>query len=133
MKQPFMRLVVAAAVFAVLVASSRVSAGQNAGAPKIDVTGKWTFQVETGAGSGTPAVTFKQDGERLTGHYAGQLGDLDFTGTVKGRDISFSFGTEVQGIHLDVVYTGTIESQDTMKGTIKLGELGNGTFTGRRQ
>jgi hypothetical protein len=32
-----------------------------------------------------------------------------------------------------VVYTGTIESKDSMKGTIKLGELGNGTFTGKRQ
>jgi hypothetical protein len=27
-------------------------------AAKTDVTGKWTFTVETGAGSGTPTMTF---------------------------------------------------------------------------
>jgi hypothetical protein len=29
---------------------------------KVDITGKWTFNVQTDAGSGTPTVTFKQDG-----------------------------------------------------------------------
>jgi len=46
-------------------------------AAKTDVTGKWTFTVETGAGSGTPTMTFKQEGEKLTGHYSGQLGEAD--------------------------------------------------------
>ena len=72
-------------------------------------------------------------GDKLTGHYAGQLGDLDFTGTVKGKDISFSFSTEVQGIHIDVTYAGTIESKDAMKGTVHLGDVGNGTFSAKRQ
>jgi hypothetical protein len=52
---------------------------------KIDITGKWTFTVQTDAGSGTPTVTLKQDGEKLTGHYSSQnLGEADLTGTVKG-------------------------------------------------
>ena len=37
----------------------------------IDVTGKWTFEVTTSAGSGMPTVTFKQSGDTLTGHYSG--------------------------------------------------------------
>ena len=125
---------IAAAVCAMLVASSVVMAGQNANVSGIDVTGTWTFQVETSAGAGTPTVTFKQDGDKLTGHYSsGQLGEVDFSGTMKGKDISFSFGTDVQGLHIDVTYAGTIESNDAMKGTVKLGDLGNGTFTGKRQ
>jgi hypothetical protein len=127
-------MMISAAVSAMLVASSVVMAGQNANVSGIDVTGTWTFQVETSAGAGTPTVTFKQDGDKLTGHYSsGQLGEVDFTGTVKGKDISFSFGTDVQGLHIDVTYAGTIESNDAMKGTVKLGDLGNGTFTGKRQ
>jgi hypothetical protein len=103
-------------------------------ASRIDVTGAWTFQVETSAGGGTPTVTFKQDGDKLTGHYSsGQLGEVDFTGTVKGKDITFAFGTDVQGLHIDVTYAGTIESKDAMKGTVRLGDVGNGTFTARRQ
>ena len=131
MKRLLRQSAIVAAVCAVLLASPIVMAAQNAS--RIDVTGKWMFQVETSAGAGTPAVTFKQDGEKLTGHYSGQLGDVDFTGTVKGKDISFSFANDVQGVHIDVTYTGTIESNEAMKGTVQLGALGNGTFTGKRQ
>ena len=47
---------------------------------KVDVTGKWTFTVQTDAGGGTPTVTLKQDGEKLTGHYSSQnLGEADLT------------------------------------------------------
>src|SRR6266542_7057202 len=78
---------------------------------KIDVTGKWTFTVQTDAGSGTPTVTLKQDGEKLTGHYSSAtLGEADLTGTVKGKAIEFSFSTDAVGTPLTVKYTGTVES-----------------------
>ena len=38
-------------------------------AAKVDLTGTWTFTIMSDAGVGTPTVTFKQDGEKLTGHY----------------------------------------------------------------
>jgi hypothetical protein len=101
---------------------------------RIDVTGKWTFQVTTSAGAGTPTVTFKQSGETLTGHYSStNLGEADLTGTVKGRDIAFKFVGTVQGTSVDVSYTGTIESNDVMKGTLDIAGLAQGTFTGSRQ
>ena len=101
---------------------------------KVDITGKWVFQVETSAGTGTPTVTFKQEGEKLTGHYSSMtLGEADFTGTVKGRDISFNFNADVQGMQIPVSYTATIEGRDAMKGKIVITGLGDGTFTGKRQ
>ena len=101
---------------------------------RIDVTGKWTFQVTTSAGSGTPTVTFKQSGETLTGHYSSSnLGEADLTGTVKDRDIAFKFVGTVQGMSVDVTYTGTIESNDAMNGKLDIGGLAQGTFTGKRQ
>jgi hypothetical protein len=102
-------------------------------AAKVDVTGKWAFAVETAAGSGTPTMTFKQDGEKLTGHYTGQLGEADLTGTVKGQDITFKFSVDAQGTMLDFVYTGTIESKDALKGKVSIVGLGDGTFTAKRQ
>lgn len=105
-----------------------------AGQAKIDVTGEWIFTVETGAGSGSPTVTFKQEGEKLTGHYSSAtLGEADFTGTLKGQAITFSFTAGVQDVKIDVVYTGTVTDKDGMKGTVKLGDLGDGTFTGKRK
>ena len=62
-----------------------------AGVQATNVTGEWAFTVETDQGGGTPTITFKQDGEKLTGKYAGQLGNADLTGTVKGDAIHFTF------------------------------------------
>ena len=50
------------------------------GAQATDVTGEWAFTVTTDQGAGNPVLTFKQDGEKLTGKYVGQLGNADFWG-----------------------------------------------------
>jgi len=129
MRHNSLRLAGLAAV-AVLCGVALAGAGQ---AAKVDVTGKWAFAVETGAGSGNPVMTFKQDGEKLTGHYSGQLGEADLTGTVKGQDIEFKFSVDAQGTTLNAVYTGTVDGKDSMKGKVDLVGLGEGTFTAKRQ
>ena len=117
-------------VVAALVVSSVALIAQD----KVDITGKWVFNVETSAGTGTPTVTFKQEGEKITGHYSSMtLGEADFTGTVKGRDIAFNFMANVLDMQIPVSYTGTIEGKDAMKGKIVITGLGDGTFTGKRQ
>lgn len=98
----------------------------------VSVTGNWNVEVETQAGSGSPSFTLKQEGEKLTGHYKGQLGEADLTGTVKGNQIEFSFklsGGQVEGT---IVYAGTTDGT-TMKGKVTLAGLGEGTFTGKKQ
>ena len=101
---------------------------------KIDLTGKWLFTVETTAGTGTPTVTLKQDGEKLTGHYSStNLGEADLTGTVKGQSVNFTFEGNVQGNAVPVTYAATIESKDAMKGKVEIVGLGEGTFTAKRQ
>lgn len=107
------------------------SAAQAAEA-RLDVSGTWNFQVETSAGSGTPTMTFKQDGEKLTGQYTGQLGEAPLTGTLKGNAIEFAIDVSVQGTAVHLVYSGTVET-DTMKGSVKLGDLGEGTFTAKKK
>ena len=98
-----------------------------------NVTGDWTFQVQTDQGSGTPAISFKQDGETITGTYAGTFGNANLKGTVKGAAIEFSFTADAQGQAVDSVYKGTVE-KDTMKGTVAIagGQIG-GTFTASRK
>src|SRR5215213_11023482 len=87
------------AAAAVVVLGSAIGIAQ---AAKVDLTGKWAYSVQTDAGAGTPTITMKQDGEKLTGHYSGQLGESDFTGSVKGTDFSFAFAVDAQGMKLDV-------------------------------
>jgi hypothetical protein len=121
-----------AAVGAVLMLALGLSAARGAAQAKVDVTGKWAFNVETSAGAGAPTFTFKQYGEKLTGHYTGTFGEADLTGTVKGADITFSFTVDAQGNSLKETYTGTVD-KDTMKGKLVIEGLGEGTFTAKKQ
>lgn len=117
---------------AVLVVGSIVLSAQ--GAPTIDITGKWVFEVQTDAGSGTPTLTFKQNGEKVTGHYSSaQLGEADLTGTIKGQNLTFSFTADLGGTAAPVTYTATVETNNSMKGTIDIAGAASGTFTGKRQ
>ena len=97
-----------------------------------NVTGEWAFNVQTDQGGGTPTLTFKQEGEKLTGKYAGQLGNADLTGTVKGNSIHFTFTLDVQGQQAPVTYDGTVE-KNTMKGKMDIGGMVNGTFTATKK
>jgi hypothetical protein len=99
---------------------------------RVDVSGAWAFQVEFSGGTGTPTMTFKQDGEKLTGHYSGQLGEAPLTGTVKGNAIEFSIDVDIQGNAAHIVYSGTVD-KDSMKGTVKLADFGEGTFTAKKK
>jgi hypothetical protein len=120
------RAIAAAALIASLSASAHLAAqGTN-------VTGEWAFNVTTDQGSGTPTITFKQDGEKLTGKYAGQFGSADLTGTVKGNDITFTFSIDVQGQQAPATYKGTVE-KTTMKGTMDIAGMVNGTFTATKK
>ena len=101
---------------------------------KADLNGKWLFTVNTDAGTGTPTVTFKQQGDSLTGHYSSQtFGEVDFKGTFKDQKLVFRFTTDVGGTSLTVTYSGAFDGADALKGTVDLGGMGTGTFTAKRQ
>ncbi len=102
-------------------------------AAKTDVTGTWAFEVVTDAGGGSPTVPFKQDGEKLSGHYAGTLGEGELTGTLKGKDVVFSVTIDIQGQQALFSYKGTLESATSMKGTLDIAGLGSGTFSGTKK
>ena len=109
-----------------LLVSAQVLAQAN------NVTGEWAFNVTTDQGGGTPTITFKQDGDKLTGKYVGQFGSADLTGTVKGDAISFTFAIDVQGQQAPAKYEGTIE-KNTMKGKMDIGGMVSGTFTATKK
>ena len=119
-------------VLSVIVFAAGLLSTARVDAQGTNVTGEWLFNVTTDQGGGTPTITFKQDGEKLTGKYAGQLGNADLTGTVKGNAIHFTFTIDVQGQQAPVTYDGTVE-KNTMKGKLDIGGMVNGTFTATKK
>jgi len=66
----------------------------------------------------------------LTGHYSSDtLGEADVTGSVDGTTVTFSFDGEVEGFTIQVTYQGTLQDD----GTLDLGGLADGIFTGKKQ
>jgi hypothetical protein len=127
----FIVRVLTAVVFAAgLLTAARLDAGQ--GGSATNVSGEWLFNVQTDQGSGTPTITFKQDGDKLTGKYVGQLGNADLTGTVKGNAIKFTFTIDAQGQAAPVTYEGTVE-KNTMKGKLDIAGMATGTFTATKK
>ena len=117
---------------ATLALQAASSAAQTPAKP--DVTGKWLLAVTTSAGTGAPTLTLTQRGDSLTGHYSSQvLGEADVKGSIKGQAITFMMNVEVQGNGIAVTYTGTVDTSDSMKGTVDLGGQATGTFTAKRQ
>ena len=113
---------------AMLASTALVAAALAADA---NVTGEWDFAVETQAGTGTPHFSLKQDGTNVTGHYKGQLGEAPVTGTVKGNELTINFKVNAQGTDLAITYSGTVDGS-SIKGKVSLGELGEGSFTGKK-
>ncbi len=96
---------------------------------KINVKGKWEMAVETNAGSGNPVFELKHVSDtKLEGTYTGRLGDADVKGMLEGNKIHLEFFVS----DMQVEYDGTVDG-DTMKGKVKLGNMGEGTFTGKRK
>src|SRR3990172_7652255 len=114
----------------ILVAAAFIALVVGLGAAQQSVAGKWNLTVQLEQGSGAPTVVFKQDGETLTGTYTGQFGEAPLTGTLKGKDIVFRVKISAQGYDVEFTYSGALESETTMKGTVDLGGMASGTWTG---
>ena len=114
-----------------LAVSAAVMLGSSAIAADANVTGEWELTVESQMGTSNPHFSLKQDGAKITGTYKGMLGEAPVTGTVKGNEVAFTLQVNAQGTDLEVTYSGTVDGA-TMQGTVKLGDLGEGKFTGKK-
>lgn len=98
------------------------------------LTGNWNLSIELPNMTATPTMVLKQDGEKLSGEYVSQqYGKYAITGTIKGADVSFWFGMNVEGTALNVTYTGKVGKDGAIAGTVNYGDMMNGTFTATKQ
>jgi hypothetical protein len=103
-----------------------------ASADDASVAGTWNLTVVTSAGTGTPTLVLEQNGSSLAGTYTGRFGPQRVTGDLDGDRISFGFDVSGPMGSATVTYTGTVDG-DAMSGTMQMGSMAGGTFSGRRQ
>ena len=94
------------------------------------LNGTWNAKVDLGGQGGTPTFVLKQEGDKLSGTYAGALGEAPLTGTVKGNEVTFDFEVQAAKVH----YAGKLNAEGTqIAGTCDYGGQASGTFTATKQ
>lgn len=97
-----------------------------------NVAGDWDVTVTSPQGTNTTLVTFKQDGDKVSGLFKSPQGELPFEGgTMTGSDLKFTFTITTQGMQLPITLTGRVEGA-TMAGKADFGGFAEGDWSARR-
>jgi uncharacterized protein (DUF2147 family) len=123
-------VVICLVVLGLVASATLIQAAEKAAAKsKLDITGTWNMFVTTPQGSGNPVFTLKQDGNKLTGTYAGYFGEAPVTGTIKGNDVEMKY--TMRGS--TTVYKGKVIDGNKMSGTVDIADgQATGTFDGKK-
>jgi len=105
-----------------------------AAAGNSSVAGTWNLSTNVAGNTGTPVCTLKQDEKKITGSCAAPNGgQSDVSGEVTDANFVFRYNIEWEGNPLTLVFTGTLDTDTSMKGTIEVQPMGvPGEFTGTR-
>src|ERR671934_2510903 len=120
------RLFIPVLTFVFLLTAAGLAAAQSA-----DVTGTWEITITSPQGSRDVKAILKQDGEKLNGVFKGERGELAFQGTVKGKEIKFSYTIKFQDNDLPITMTGNVDG-DSIKGKADFGGFAEGEWTAKR-
>jgi len=132
-----MKYLLAFALACLVVVSAAPASAQEAAKPadppaKVDVTGVWDMSVETPNGVIENVGTLKQDGEKLTGTLASQMGELALEGTVIGNEIKWVLNIDMGGQQMSIAFAGKVEGE-TMAGIFEMGGMGSAAWTAKKR
>src|SRR4051812_42992037 len=96
------------------------------------LTGEWEITFDSNQDTSTISVTFKQEGDKLTGTVNTQLsGPVPLTGTVKDDAVVFSASMAFQGLQLKLIVDAKLKN-GVLNGTVKFGGGADFPCVGRR-
>lgn len=95
------------------------------------VAGEWTASMNTPGGPRPFGLIFKVDGEKLTGTVKRSSGDVPLEGTIKGKDITFSYTITYNENVLSLFFSGKVDG-DSMCGTVSFGGNAEDSWSAKR-
>jgi hypothetical protein len=95
------------------------------------VAGDWEITITSPMGTRTTPISLKQDGEKLTGSFKSQAGELPVEGSISGSDVKLTFTINFQGQSLPITMTGTSDGS-SITGKTDFGGFAEGEFSARR-
>ncbi len=93
--------------------------------------GTWNTTMNTPMGAQNGTMTLTTDGSALSGKLSGPQGDIDLAdGTVDGDALTWK-ASITSPMAMTLEFSATLDG-DSISGDVKLGAMGNATFTGTR-
>ena len=132
-----MKYVLAFALVCLVVVSAVPAFAQETPKPPdkpatVDVTGVWDMSVETPNGPIQNVGTLKQEGEKLTGTLASQMGEVALEGTVIGDEIKYVINIDMQGQQMSIAFAGKVDG-DKMTGLFEFGGMGSAAWSATKR
>jgi hypothetical protein len=100
-------------------------------AQSTSVTGDWQVTITSPNGTREVKASFKQEGEKLTGVFKGERGELPLQGTIKGKEVKFTYTVKFQDQDLAITMTGNVDG-NTMTGKADFGGFAEGDWSAKR-
>jgi imidazolonepropionase-like amidohydrolase len=102
------------------------------GEPEVNVSGTWDVTITSPMGDVSVTITLTQSGSDVTGEFKSEVGTTSvYEGSVGGHEIQFSVKLPIGDQPMELVFNGTVE-EETMEGTIDLGEMGSAEWEGTK-
>jgi len=112
------------AIFALLAMSVPLAAA--------DLSGDWKLEGQLAAVRINRVCALKQEGNKLLGKCKSAANEVELTGEIDGRNVTWKYDTDYMGSKLTLTYQGSLESDKAIKGTIVATDA-KGSFTATKQ
>ena len=100
-------------------------------APAANLTGRWDVSIEFFSSKSQHTLYLTQDGNRIQGSHKGEFSTRDVFGTIGGDQVKLRSQLSQPGDSVGFIFGGTL-ANDTLSGTIYMGEYLNAKFTAKR-
>lgn len=95
------------------------------------IDGAYKIEIDTPMGKQEATITFKTDGDKLSGSADSMMGKQDFTGTVNGNDLAWTMDINSPMGEMKLEYTAKVTGDD-IAGEVKAGNFGSSPFKGKK-
>jgi len=96
-----------------------------------NVAGDWDMTIDSDQGSLSATMTFKQDGEKVTGSMPTDQITFEFEGTISDNKLELVAEIDAGGAFLEVTLEATVDGNE-ITGTLDFGGYGGGDITATR-
>jgi hypothetical protein len=93
--------------------------------------GLWRVQFAAPTGQRAVSMTINERGSRLSGQVTDEYGEYPLSGEFVDGHVTIRWSVSEEGKILDITMRGALDG-DEIRGTIQLGDVGEGTLVARR-